>query len=41
MKVFVDTNVFLDLILKRETYKEALLIFNAVEKKCLLVLFWI
>ena len=33
MKVFVDTNVFLDLILKREAYKEALLIFNAVEKK--------
>ena len=33
MKVFVDTNIFLDLILKRENFKEALLIFNSIEKK--------
>ncbi len=33
MKIFVDTNIFLDLILKREHYKEALLILNAIEKK--------
>ncbi len=32
MKVFIDTNIFLDLILKRENYKEALLIFNAIEQ---------
>jgi predicted nucleic acid-binding protein len=31
MKVFVDTNVFLDLILKRERHQEALAIFHAVE----------
>ena len=33
MKVFIDTNIFLDLILKREYYKEAMLIFNAIEKQ--------
>ncbi|WP_294950892.1 PIN domain-containing protein [Sulfurovum sp.] len=33
MKVFVDTNIFLDLILKRENFENALLIFNAIEKK--------
>jgi len=33
MKVFIDTNIFLDLILKREKFKEALLIFNAIEKE--------
>jgi len=33
MKIFIDTNIFLDLILKREHYKEALLILNAIEKK--------
>lgn len=33
MKIFVDTNIFLDLILKRENFHDALLIFNAVEKK--------
>jgi len=33
MKIFIDTNIFLDLILKREYYKEALLILNAIEKK--------
>jgi len=32
MKIFVDTNIFLDLILKRENFHDALLIFNAVEK---------
>lgn len=32
MKIFIDTNIFLDLILKREYYKEAILIFNAVDK---------
>ena len=33
MHIFVDTNIFLDLILKREKYQEALFIFNAIEKK--------
>lgn len=33
MKIFVDTNIFLDLILKRENFHDALLIFNAIEKK--------
>jgi predicted nucleic acid-binding protein len=32
MKLFIDTNIFLDLILKREYYKEATQIFNAVSK---------
>lgn len=32
MKIFVDTNIFLDLILKREKFHDALLILNAVEK---------
>lgn len=32
MKIFIDTNIFLDLILKRENYQEALMIFNAIEK---------
>ncbi len=32
MKIFVDTNIFLDLILKRKYSREALLILNAVEK---------
>lgn len=32
MKIFLDTNIFLDLILKRENYKESLLILNAVSK---------
>ena len=30
MKVFIDTNIFLDLILKGERYKEALKIFDAM-----------
>lgn len=33
MKIFVDTNIFLDLILKRENFHDALLIFNAIEKR--------
>ena len=36
MKIFVDTNIFLDLILKREYFYDALLIHNAVEKKVFL-----
>jgi len=33
MKIFIDTNIFLDLILKREKYQEALNIFNAIEEQ--------
>ena len=33
MKIFVDTNIFLDLIFKRENFESALLIFNAIEKR--------
>ncbi len=33
MKIFIDINIFLDLILKREHFHDALLIFNAIEKK--------
>lgn len=33
MKIFVDTNIFLDLIFKRPLYKEAVIIFNAIEKQ--------
>ncbi len=33
MKIFVDTNIFLDLILKREDFDKSLLLFNAVEEK--------
>ncbi len=32
MRVFIDTNILLDLILKREKYKEALAILNAIEQ---------
>jgi predicted nucleic acid-binding protein len=32
MQIFIDTNIFLDLILKREKYKEALYIFNSIEQ---------
>ena len=32
MKIFIDTNIFLDLILKRKYYKEAMLIFNGIEQ---------
>lgn len=30
MKIFIDTNIFLDLLLKREASKEALEIFNSI-----------
>jgi len=33
MRVFIDTNIFLDLILERTFYKEAMLLLNAVEQK--------
>jgi predicted nucleic acid-binding protein len=33
MKLFLDTNIFLDLILKREEFDKALLIFNAIESR--------
>ena len=32
MKIFLDTNIFLDLILKRKHYKESLYILNAISK---------
>ena len=32
MKIFLDTNIFLDLILKRENFKESMQILNSVEK---------
>jgi len=32
MKIFIDTNIFLDLLLEREGYEDALVILNAVEK---------
>jgi len=32
MKIFIDTNIFLDLILKREYHKEAVVILNSIEK---------
>jgi len=32
MKIFIDTNIFLDLILKREFYNEALQILNVVSE---------
>ena len=32
MKIFIDANIFLDLLLKRENFTDALLIFNSVEK---------
>lgn len=33
MKIFLDTNIFLDLILGRDGAKEAVLIMNAIEKQ--------
>jgi predicted nucleic acid-binding protein len=33
MKIFIDTNIFLDLLLKREKYSYALMIFNAIDQK--------
>ena len=38
MKIFVDTNIFLDLILKRENFDKSLLIFNAIESDCELII---
>jgi len=32
VKIFIDTNIFLDLLLKRVQYKEAVTLLNAVEK---------
>lgn len=32
MKIFLDTNIFLDLILKRENSKESLIILNAIQE---------
>ena len=32
MKIFLDTNIFLDLLFKRESYKEALKILDAVAR---------
>lgn len=32
MKIFIDTNIFLDLILKRDGYKEAMIILNGCSK---------
>ena len=32
MKIFIDTNIFLDLILKRERYKEAMVVLNSIEE---------
>ena len=32
MKIFVDTNIFLDLVLGREKYQEALMLFDAIEQ---------
>lgn len=32
MKIFIDTNIFLDLILKRANYQEATIILNSCEK---------
>lgn len=32
MKVFLDTNIFLDLLLQREKFEEALIIFNSIER---------
>lgn len=33
MKIFLDTNIFLDLLLQRNSHEEALVILNALEKK--------
>jgi len=32
MKIFVDTNIFLDLVLGREKHQEALMLFDAIEQ---------
>lgn len=33
MKLFVDTNIFLDLVLQRDSFDEALFVFNTLEKR--------
>jgi len=33
MRLFLDTNIFLDLLLKRQNHQEALLILNAIEQE--------
>ena len=33
MRIFIDTNIFLDLILKRERFKEAIILLNSCEQK--------
>ena len=33
MRIFIDTNIFLDLILKRERFKEAVILLNSCEQK--------
>ncbi|MEA3419099.1 MAG: PIN domain-containing protein [Campylobacterota bacterium] len=33
MKIFIDTNIFLDLILKRDGYEEAMMILNSCSKE--------
>ena len=32
MRVFVDTNVFLDVVLRRDGFEESLIVLNAIEK---------
>jgi len=32
MKIFLDTNILLDLLLERENFKEAMIILNSVER---------
>ena len=32
MKIFLDTNILLDLLLQREKFEEAMIIFNSIEK---------
>ena len=32
MRIFIDTNIFLDVILKRENYDSSLIILNAVDR---------
>ncbi len=32
MKIFFDTNIFLDVILKRESYESSLIILNAIDR---------
>lgn len=32
MKIFLDTNIFLDLLLQREKFQEAMIILNSIER---------